>query len=479
MDVLPAAGDTERDSVFVTFNIQHSLRIRHFLHVINVYDIAWRAILSVIAVASAFSQKMRVKVSRALRERNGSDAPVAPADAGPSVMIHAVSLGEMNATRALIAQLSAARPDLRFLVTVTTDTGFARGVELYGKDPRVTLCRYPLDLSAFIERLLNRQRPVIVVLMELEIWPNFVWHCRRRGIPVVLVNGRVTDGSFRTYRRGGIIVRRMFQRLADVCVQDAAYAERFRSLGARPESLQVTGTMKFDTAEIVDRVAGDAELAAAVGLRPGEEPILVAGSTGPGEEAIVLQVYRELLDAFPKLRLAIIPRHPQRFDEVAELIARHSFPLVRRSRAKDSSAIPESSSIDSASAPMPVVLGDTMGELRKFYSIADVVFVGRSLVDLGHRQRGSDMIEPAALAKPVVCGPWTQNFADAVRQLKAADGMIEVRDGTELRDAIRRVLHDHSIAAAMCSRAREVVRSQQGATARHVEVILKRIGPAP
>jgi 3-deoxy-D-manno-octulosonic-acid transferase len=436
----------------------------------NVYDIAWRAILSVIAVASAFSPKMRHKVLRALRERNGSDVPVAPPAAGPCVMIHAVSLGEMNATRALITQLSAARSDFRFLVTVTTDTGYARGLELYGKDSRVTLCRYPLDLSDFIERLLHRQRPAIVVLMELEVWPNFVWHCQRRGIPVVLVNGRLTDGSFRTYRRGGIIVRKMFQRLADVCVQDAAYAERFKTLGARPETVQITGTMKFDTAEIVDRVAGDTELAAAVGLRPGDEPILVAGSTGPGEEEIVLQVYRELLATFPALRLAIIPRHPQRFDEVAELIARHSFPLIRRSHAKDGSG--------TADSTKPVILGDTMGELRKFYSLADVVFVGRSLVDLGHRQRGSDMIEPAALGKPVICGPWTQNFADAVRQLKGAAGILEVRDGAELRDATHRLLQDRSTATAMGARAREVVRSQQGATARHVEVILKRMPQA-
>jgi 3-deoxy-D-manno-octulosonic-acid transferase len=439
----------------------------------NVYDIAWRAVLAVVAIASAFSPKFRHKVSRALKERSGRDVPKAPADAPNCVMIHAVSLGEMNATRALIAQLAAARPDLRFLVTVTTDTGYARGVELYGRDPRVTLCRYPLDLSSFIVRLLDRQRPAIVVLMELEVWPNFVWHCHRRGIPVVLVNGRMTESSFRTYRRGGIIVRRMFQRLADVCAQDAEYAERFKSLGARPQTLHITGTMKFDTAEITDRVAGDAELANAVGLRPGQELVWVAGSTGPGEEEIVLRVHRALLATMPGLRLAIIPRHPQRFDEVAATIVGHAFPLVRRSQRKE---IAQQSEIRNLNSEIPpVILGDTMGELRKFYSLADAVFVGRSLVDLGQRQRGSDMIEPAALAKPVICGPWTQNFADAVRQLKAAGGMIEVQTSHELESSLRRLLADAQEAVAMGNRAREVIRSQQGATARHVEVILNRI----
>lgn len=435
----------------------------------NLYDIAWQAVLAVLAVVTAFSPKLRTKLFRALRERLAQDVPIAPPGAPPCVMIHAVSLGEINATRALTSQLSTARQDLRFLVTVTTDTGYARGVELYGRDPRVTLCRYPLDLSPAIRRLLDRQRPSVAVLMELEVWPNFVWHCHRRGIPVVLVNGRMTESSFRTYRRGGFIVRRMFQRLASLCAQDAAYADRFSQLGARPDRVTITGTMKFDTAEITDRVDGNTDLAAAVGLHPGAEPIWIGGSTGPGEEAIVLEVHRRLLQTHPNLRLAIVPRHPQRFDDVAELVVQNGFSIVRRSMPQVSQPL--------TGSPAPVVLGDTMGELRKFYSLADVVFVGRSLVDLGQRQRGSDMIEPAALAKPVICGPWTQNFADAVRQLKAADAMVEVSSADALYEAVHRLLQDRQSAAAMASRAREVVRSQQGATARHVEVILKQMNP--
>ncbi len=437
----------------------------------TVYDIAWYAAIGALAPLCGLFPKLRRKVGKALRERMGNDIPAASATAGPCVMLHAVSLGEMNATRSLVVQLTAARPELRFLITVTTDTGFDRGRQLYGDDARVTLVRYPLDLSSAIRRLLDRQCPIAVVLMELEVWPNFVLHCTRRNIPVLLVNGRLTESSFRGYRRGGVVTRAMFGRLSDVCAQDEAYADRFRRLGAKADRVSVTGTMKFDTADIANQVAGDLELAASVGLRPGAEPIWVCGSTGPREEAAVLKAYQDLLPAYPHLRLAIIPRHPERFDEVASLIWASGFGVVRRSKSKDA---PATGSADRQEPPV-VILGDTMGELRKFYSLADVVLVGRSLVDLGQRQRGSDMIEPAALAKPVVVGPWTHNFADAVRQLKQAKGLMEIESAKELASAIRMMLADRPATTLLGERAREVVRAQQGATARHVAVILNRL----
>ena len=222
--------------------------------------------------------------------------------------------------------------------------------------------------------------------------------------------------------------------------------------------MRVTGTMKFDTALVADRAPGDAALAAAVGLA-GDAPVWVCGSTGPGEEPLVLDAYAELLRRFPDLRLVIVPRHPQRFDAVAELIASR-YPTFRRSTGRSTGS-------------RPVILGDTMGELRMFYSVATVVFVGRSLVDLGHRQRGSDLIEPAALAKPVVVGPWTQNFADAVRAFRAAGAVAEVADGAGLVRAVRGWLADPLEAAAVGRRAQDVVRRSRGATARHVAAILE------
>jgi 3-deoxy-D-manno-octulosonic-acid transferase len=378
-------------------------------------------------------------------------------------MIHAVSLGEMNATRSLVRSLSSARPDLRFIVSTTTDTGFARGRELYGSDPSVSLIRFPLDFTPAVSRVLDVLRPSLVVLMELEVWPNFILQCRRRSIPVLLINGRLTESSFRNYRLGGPLVARMFGRLAAVCAQDQNYADRFVALGAAAERVRVTGTMKFDTAQVADRIDGAEDLARDLDLRPGEEPICVCGSTGPGEEALILDSYKSL---DPRLRLVLVPRKPERFDEVAELIAAEGFSMLRRSTGD---------ALEGRIDRPPVVLGDTMGELRKFYSLADVVFVGRTIVDLGPRQRGSDMIEPAALGKPVIVGPYTHNFADAMKRFVEADAIRVVHDANEWEGAVRRVFESPDRGTAMGRRAREVVRREQGATARHAEIILEHL----
>jgi 3-deoxy-D-manno-octulosonic-acid transferase len=426
---------------------------------INGYDIAWGAALTLSAPVWLLHSRLRRKVARALSERMGKG--LSRASEGPAVMIHAVSLGEINATRALVRMLSDARPGLRFIVTTTTDTGFARGKELYGSDPKITLVRYPLDFSSAITRLLDTLRPNLVVLMELEVWPNFLLHCERRRIPVLLVNGRLTESSYRNYRLGGPLVARMFRRVARICAQDETYAERFVALGAPPDRIRITGTMKFDNAQFSDHLDGADELARSVGLRPGEEPIWVCGSTGPGEEAAILDIYRRI---DPRVRLVLVPRHPERFDEIAALVVAADLGLVRRSQPTDV--------ISQHSGRPPVILVDTMGELRKFYSVADVVFVGRTLVDLGPRQRGSDMIEPAALGRPVLVGPWTHNFADAMSRFRAADAIRVVHDANELARAVTEVLASPDRGAAMGARAREVVRREQGATARHVELIL-------
>lgn len=429
---------------------------------INGYDIAWGSLLGISAPIWLAHPRARRKVLRALRERIGRVE--ARPGAAPAVMIHAVSLGEINATRALVRLLAEARPDLHFIVSTTTDTGFARGQELYGSDPRVALIRYPLDFSGAVARVLDNLRPSLIVLMELEVWPNFLLHCQRRRIPVLLVNGRLTESSFRKYRLGRPLVARMFRRLAAVCAQDQTYADRFVLLGAPQERVRVTGTMKFDTAQLADRIDGAEDLARCVGLRPGEEQICVCGSTGPGEEELILDLYRKM---DPRLRLVLVPRKPERFDDVARVISEKGFGLVRRSA-------PGASTVGRVDRP-PVVLGDTMGELRKFYSIADVVFVGRTLVDLGARQRGSDMIEPAALARPVVVGPYTHNFADAMSRFEAADAIRVVGDAPDLRRAVVAILASPDVAAAMGRRARDVVRREQGATARHVEIILEHL----
>lgn len=430
---------------------------------IDLYDMVYAVGVGVSAPFWLLRPAARDKVRRAFSQRMGQ-VPCRDDDA-PAVWIHAVSLGEINATKALVQSLSQQRPELRFIISSTTETGYTRGSELYGANPRVTLIRYPLDFSPAIERVLDRLRPSLVVLMELELWPNFLHLCRRRRIPVVLVNGRVTRSSFRNYRLAKPLVAPMFASLAQVCAQEETYAKRFIALGADPRRVRITGTMKFDTAQVGQAVAGDRELAEAMDLADEEAPLWVCGSTGPGEEAIVLHAYRQLLVNHPSLRLAIIPRHPQRFDEVAQLIESEGFPLLRRSR-------PVVRDPQSETQNPPVLLGDTMGELRKFYSLASVVFVGRSLVDLGPRQHGSDMIEPCALAKPTLVGPFTGNFAEVMTRFRDAEAIGVVRDEAELLQQVDRLLTQRTEAQGMARRAQQVVRQEQGATGRHVGVIL-------
>jgi 3-deoxy-D-manno-octulosonic-acid transferase len=428
---------------------------------INHYDIAYGLGVGLSSPFWLARPSARRKVLRAFSQRMGH---VPARDVSkPGILIHAVSLGEINATRSLINLLRSSRSGIEFIVSVTTETGYARGQELYGSAPDVTLVRYPLDFTPAVDRVLSILRPSVVALLELEVWPNFIRRCAKRKVPVILVNGRITSGSFRRYRLARPLVGSTFARLAHVAAQDQTYAERFAELGVPPDRVSVTGTMKFDTAEIADHVAGENELAAAVGLSPGKQPIWVCGSTGPGEEAILLPLYRQLLKRFADLRLVIVPRKPERFDEVARLIAADGFAAVRRSRPLE---------LPPPKPPRPIVLGDTIGELRKFYALANVVFVGRTLLDLGHRQHGSDMIEPAALAKPVVVGPFTTNFAEAMNCFRHADAMIIVRNPRELESAIEMLLSDPSRAATMGQRAREVVQNQQGATQRHARIIL-------
>jgi 3-deoxy-D-manno-octulosonic-acid transferase len=358
------------------------------------------------------------------------------------------------------------RPDLHFVISTTTQTGHESGKKHYGQMPYVTLIRYPLDFSAAVLRVLDAVRPDLVVLMELEVWPNFVRICQRRKIPVMLANGRLTTHSFRRYRLIRPIARSMFSRLNLVCAQDETYALRFVQLGVPSKRIRVTGTMKFDNANVTDHVEGADEIASAMGLKLGREAVWVCGSTGPGEEEIILREYRALLTTFSRLRLVIVPRKPERFDEVADLIAQFRFKVLRRSTSEPPPLDP----------PVPpVILGDTMGELRKFYSLADLVFVGRTLVDLGSRQHGSDMIEPAALAKPVIVGPYTGNFAEAMRKFRDADAMLEVTDGAALAESVRVLLSTQAEATAMGRRAQEVVRREQGATARHAQLVLQQM----
>jgi 3-deoxy-D-manno-octulosonic-acid transferase len=384
-------------------------------------------------------------------------------DDRPSVWIHAVSVGEVNATRTLVAEIERSLPDLALVITATTRTGYDTARRIY---PDREVCFYPLDFPAAVRRTFDRLRPAIIVLMELEVWPNLLAEAGRRGVPVCIANGRMTEErSMKRFRKPVIrsIARWMFSQLTWIAAQDEDYAARFRALGAPPERVHVVGSLKYDTAPIGDGVDGDHALAEAMGIHV-ERPLWVAGSTGPDEETVLLDVYKRLLARHARLQLVVVPRKPERFDEVAALIEQRGFACVRRTRRPDGRAAARIRDDD----PSPrVFLGDTMGELRKFYSLADVVFVGRTLVPLG----GSDMLEVAGLSKPIVVGPHTENFSEAMARLSAAGGVAEVRDGWELESQLDRWLGDPVATAAIGRKARDVVIENRGATQRTAVLI--------
>lgn len=382
--------------------------------------------------------------------------PPLPSKSRPRILIHAVSVGEVNAVRYLIDALEEqgdTPPEI--ILAVTTDTGFARATSLFSD--QLTVVRYPLDFSFSVERFLSAVKPDIAVLIELEVWPNFVGSCVRQGISVLVVNGRLTARSHRRYRLIRPLVRPTFARLSFVAAQSEAYAARFRDLGAPAERVSVTGTMKWDTAEIADHVESADTLAQQLGIDR-KRPLIVAGSTAPGEH--------ELLHAAApsSAQLLCAPRKPEWFDQAARAMPG----CVRRSQP----SVPQTGRPDR-------FLLDTIGELRQAYALADIVVVGRTFTDLG----GSDMMEPIALGKPTVVGPHVSNFQDTVRTLLEGDGLVQTTE-SELAGLLERLLGDRQRCLQLAEMGRAVIRRNQGASQRHAELILaqlakvtSRIGP--
>ena len=379
------------------------------------------------------------------------------------IWLHAVSVGEVNATRTIVKELRDRFGDFEIVISTTTDTGFARASSLYGSNHSVFY--FPFDFSWTMGRAFRKIRPAICLPMELEVWPNFVRIANQLNIPVVVVNGRISEKSFSRYKKIKPIAGKIFQKVNLILAQTDEYAQRFREIGTPEEKVIVTGSLKYDTAQIADRVKGAYALAAQLGID--DERLWVAGATGNDEEKILLETFQNLKqdDRFSDLRLVIVPRKPERFDEVAELIKQTGFELIRYSQVKNQAT--EKSSIEA------VILGDTMGDLRKFYSLATIIFVGRSLVPMG----GSDMAEAAALGKPTLFGPYGFNFKQTVDALLAGNGAIMVKDKQELLETMQKCLTEPDFAAQIARNGQDVIRKNQGATQRTINQIEKLLSP--
>ncbi len=372
------------------------------------------------------------------------------------LLVHAVSVGEVSALRELIPRLTG---EAHVILSVGTDTGIARARELFGGVCDVV--RYPLDFSWSVRRFLDATRPDSVALVELELWPNFVRACGRGGIPVCVINGRLSPKSFRGYRRLRRWLRPTFASLEFAAVQDADYAARFEAMGVEPERCLLTGSMKWDTARIEDPagVRGAADLARDLGIDR-SRPLIVAGSTGPGEESLLHAACP------PGAQLLCAPRKPERFDEAAAALPG----CARRSRAAEQQNS-RAAGCEGGRAARDRFLLDTIGELRRAYALADVVVIGRTFVDL----HGSDPIEPIGLGKPTAVGPSVTNFASIVETFEKSGGLVRATRET-LAVVLRELLGDPARRGEIAERGRACIRKEQGASARHAELLLAMLG---
>jgi 3-deoxy-D-manno-octulosonic-acid transferase len=414
---------------------------RFLLH--GAYDAAW---IAGVLLASPWwiVRCLRSRSFRAMAAaRLGlADRPPARDPARRRVLVHGVSVGEVKGAQALVQALRAAVPDVEVVISTTTETGVAVARKTY---PDLAVVRFPLDPSWVVRRFLARLDPACVVLVELEIWPNFLRQANRRGIPLAVVNGRITDRSHGRYRWFRNLMPQ-FNRLTLLCVQDEDYARRFRELSGDPARILVTGNIKVDGLR-TGTLAPRAELVQLLGAPPGAL-VLVAGSTHEPEERWVVEAARA---AVPTARIVLVPRHPERSRDVQRALAA-SGPAPQLLSALRAGERPD---------PARPAIVDTIGELEQVYALADLVFVGGSLIPHG----GQNMLEPAAQGRPVVFGPHVQNFAQEVALLERAGACVRIADVGELAPTFERLAKDPEERGRLAHAGIAAVQAQKGATA--------------
>lgn len=444
------------------------------------------------------------KYAGSFKERMGRLPESLRNDGRKTIWVHAVSVGEFLAARPLIDRLKSDLPGHRIVVSTTTLTGqqLARShTKLFDG-----AFYFPFDWKFSVRRALDQVNPAIVIILETELWPNFSRECRTRGVVTVLANGRISPRSFRRYRRVRFFIRRVFEDFSLIVMQSEADADRARQLGALAGRVRVFGNLKYDLlGDGVSRSGVREQTTSKENSnpqRPTPDPceeidrqfalsssanLIVAGSTAPGEEELLLAVLEQVRNhpGLESARLLIAPRHPERFNEVANLMARSSFTFARRSHEKVKSAVETGGArsdlffdtklgADDPAGPRAadVILLDTIGELASVYKYAAIVFVGGSLVPRG----GHNIIEPAAFAKPIIVGPHTENFRQIVSDFARADAIVQISDrGGDVVNGLARelicLLSDREHARALGERARDILFRNRGATERTVAAI--------
>lgn len=405
---------------------------------------------------------LRARKAPAYRQRIGERFALGlPAMQQGGIWVHAVSVGESIAAAPMIRALLARYPQLPITVTCMTPTGSERIKAMFASEPRIQHCYLPYDLPWAASRFLEHVRPVLGVIMETELWPNHIHQCARRGIPVALANARLSERSARGYARFAGLTRPMLEEMSLFAVQTETEAQRFHELGARPECVTVTGSIKFDLSIDPQLLSDAAQLREQ--WQASQRPVWIAASTHAGEDESVLAAHRQLLTNHPDALLILVPRHPERFNSVHELCVQLGFSTVRRSSAL------------AVTAQTSVLLGDTMGELLFLYALADIAFVGGSLVPNG----GHNLLEPAALAKPVLSGPHLFNFLEIAALLRNAHSLNEVSDAASLCAAVQHLLEKPQQARDMADAGLEVMKANQGALQRLLDGLGKSLVERP
>ncbi len=362
--------------------------------------------------------------------------------------IHAVSVGEVNLVRPLLDKIRQQRPEWRCVLSTTTVTGMELARKRY---PDLSVFYCPLDFSWAVAAAMRRIRPSVLVLAELELWPNLIAAARRSGARVAVVNGRLSENSARGYGRIRPVVKSILQHIDLLAVQDPTYAERFRRLGAAEESLHVTGSMKYDGAETDRANEATTRLRDLWGIAE-DDCVFLAGSTQEPEESLALDTYLKLAESHPQLRLILVPRHTDRFETIAEMLDARGVRWQRRTE------------LDSAPADLQarILLVNVIGELGAWWGTAQIAYVGGSMGPRG----GQNMIEPAAYGAAVSFGPNTRNFRDIVAAMLARDAAVVLHDGNQMTAFVRRCLEEPGYRHELGDRAQQLVREQLGATDR-------------
>lgn len=419
-------------------------------------DLGYLAALAAASPYCAYKLFTQKKIRAGMKQKLGFP----PARSGEKcAWFHCVSVGEVGLARELIRRFEERFPTCPAAISTTTDTGGAAARKHF---PGHDVFYYPFDLSPAVRGTFRRIRPRCIVLMELELWPNLLITARKRNVPAVIVNGRITEKTFRRLRRIRFIIEPLLKSLAAIAVQNNDYAQRLIDLGADPHTVAVTGNMKYDTV----KTEIDPQHPAYAAIKgSGAGQMLVGGCTWPGEDEALLKIYAELKQANPRLGLTLAPRHADRLPVVEKLIGAAGFSCSKLSTLKQKAESDENN-IDPSRA---VILVDTFGELDAVYAAADLAFVGKSLTQHG----GQNMLEPAAFGKPVIFGPHTENFTDAAKLLLDAGGAIEVRTEGELREQLIKFLHDKEPFVQIGVSAKQAVEKEKGATEKNLDILGK------